>query len=266
MRRVVLLLLVFPLACAAEDSNDTAGATTPTTASPTVGATASGGETEGGSTGGDSATSTSTSSSSTTGAASTSDTSTSTGDGPKFDLPAGVDTSGGEETTPVRMIPGLLSITFYERTGGAAPTSYTFTVDGPELSARLPDPLTDQSFDISGATGEFYDVYYSDVEGSFELDGLYLTISGDFSTTLPAGGGLNLAEIGLNFDDDTTEFGNYVASYAILGDNAVQPDGNVENSIDGDLQTHTTMGNNVASDERLRVTLGFESSSGPPPG
>ena len=64
----------------------------------------------------------------------------------------------------------------------------------------------------------------------------------------------------------TTEFGNYVASFVILGDNAVQPDGNVENSIDGDLQTHTTMGNTVGSRERLRVTLGFLSSSGPPPG
>lgn len=266
MRNVALLLLLSPLACAAEDSNDTAGATSPTTATPTVGATASTSGTDGGSTGGDSATSTSTSGSSTTEAPPSTDTSTSTGDAPKFDLPDGDETSGGEETTPVRMIPGLLSITFYERTGGDAPTSYTFTVDGPELSARLPDPLTDQSFDISGAVGEFYDVYYSDIDGVFELDGLYLTISGDFSTTLPAGGGLNLAEIGLNFDNDTTEFGNYVASYAILGDNAVQPDGNVENAIDGDLQTHTTMGNNTRSDERLRVTLGFLSSSGPPPG
>ncbi|MCA9706633.1 MAG: hypothetical protein KDK70_12340 [Myxococcales bacterium] len=184
----------------------------------------------------------------------------------KFDL--GVDptgTTGGDMTQPVRMLPGLVSITFYERTGGTEPDAFTFAVDGSELTVRLADPLADGNFDIDGATGEFYDVYYSDQDGVFDIDGRYLTISGVFGQPLPAGGGLNLAEIGLNFQD-ATEYGNYVASFVILGDNAVQPDGNADNAIDGDLQTHTTMGNTVGSQERLRVTLGFLSSSGPPPG
>ena len=188
-----------------------------------------------------------------------------TGPGILFDLGDEPD-AGGPMTYPVRMLPGLASITFYERTGGVAPDAFEFTVDGPELTVRLPDPLAVGNFDIDGAAGEFYDVYYSDEDGTFNLDGRYLTISGTFSQTLPAGGGLNLAEIGLNFQDASTEFGNYVASYVILGDNAAQPDGNVQNSIDGDLQTHTTMGNTVGSTERLRITLGFLSSSGPPPG
>ena len=38
----------------------------------------------------------------------------------------------------------------------------------------------------------------------------------------------------------------------------------VDNCIDGDLQTHTVMGNTVGTTERLRLTLGFESTSGPP--
>lgn len=188
-----------------------------------------------------------------------------TGPGINFDLGQGPD-AGGPMTYPVRMLPGLVSITFYERTGGTEPDAFTFTVDGPELTVRLADPLAPGNFDIDGATGEFYDVYYSDIDGNFELDGRYLTISGVFGQPLPAGGGLNLAEIGLNFQDASTEFGNYVASFVILGDNAAQPDGNAENAIDGDLQTHTTMGNTVGSGERLRVTLGFLSSSGPPPG
>lgn len=187
-----------------------------------------------------------------------------TGPGILFDLGDEPDL-GGPMTYPVRMLPGLVSITFYERTGGMAPDAFTFTVDGPELTVRLVDPLAVGNFDIDGATGEFYDVYYSDEDGNFELDGRYLTISGTFGQALPAGGGLNLAEIGLNFDSET-EFGNYVASYVILGDNAAQPDGNVDNAIDGDLQTHTTMGNTVGAADRLRVTLGFLSSSGPPPG
>jgi len=260
-RRAALLLPSLLLCCDGDDGSRSMSATNPTTAS----ASGGGGTTSGTgdtSTTGLPATSTSASTSSTSGSSAES----TTGDGPKFDLPGGTGGTGGPETTPVRMLPGLVSITFYERTGGAAPTEYTFTVDGPELSARRMDPLTDANFDISGATGEFYDVYYSDIDGNEELDGLYLTISGIFSTQLPAGGGLNLAEIGLNFDGEPTEFGNYVASFAILGDNAVQPDGNVDNAIDGDLQTHTTMGNTVGAAERLRVTLGFLSSSGPPPG
>lgn len=188
-----------------------------------------------------------------------------TGPGISFDLGQSPD-AGGPMTYPVRMLPGLVSITFYERTGGTEPDAFTFVVDGPELTVRLVDPLAAGNFDIDGATGEFYDVYYSDLDGNFELDGRYLTISGVFGQALPAGGGLNLAEIGLNFQDASTEFGNYVASYVILGDNAAQPDGNAGNAIDGDLQTHTTMGNTVGSSERLRVTLGFLSSSGPPPG
>ncbi len=169
---------------------------------------------------------------------------------------------GGFSPTPVRDLP-LESITFWERSGGTAPTDYTFTIDGPELTAQLPDPMDDTSHDIKGVQTEYYDVYYSDEDGVFDIDGSYLTISGSFEITLPAGGGLNLAEIGLNYLDDTTEFGNYVASYVALGDNMNET--TVPNCIDNDLQTHTTMGNTVGQSERLRVTLGFESTSGPPP-
>ncbi|PRQ03827.1 hypothetical protein [Enhygromyxa salina] len=182
-------------------------------------------------------------------------------DGPKFDLGT-PDDLPPVELVPVKDLPNLESITFYERTGGAAPDPFTFTVNGPELTVRLDDPLLDNNHDIPGATGEFYDVYYSDEDGGYQLDGSYLTISGTFTQTLPAGGGLNLAEISLDFSDQTVEYGNYVASFAALGDNAVPE--NVERAIDGDLQTHTTMGNTVGQMDRLRVTLGFDSTSGPP--
>lgn len=184
-----------------------------------------------------------------------------TTDGLKFDLMPGLDVSG-TPTYPVRMIPNLVSITFYERSGGDAPTPYTFTVNGPELTTRLDDPLSDANRDIVGVTSEFYDVYYSDIDGVFDIDGRYLTISGVFGFALPAGGGLNLAEIGLDFEGLPTEFGNYVASFVALGDNGAPE--TVDFTIDGDLQTNTTMGNTIGTAERLRVTLGFESSSGPP--
>lgn len=173
-----------------------------------------------------------------------------------------VGAGGGPMMVPVRKLPGLASITFYERTGGTEPTAYTFVVAGPELSVRLSDPLGDANADIKGASTEYYDVYYSNADGEFDIDGSYLTISGVFGQALPSGGGLNLAEIGINFVDSSTEYGNYVASYVVLGDNSYEPA--VPACIDGDLQTHTTMGNTVGAAERLRLTLGFNSTSGIP--
>lgn len=176
--------------------------------------------------------------------------------------PSSVGGGAGGQTvvqTPVRALAGLQSITFYETT--SVTQNYTFTIDGPELSARLPDPLgTD--FDIAGAETEYYDVYYSNADGEPDIDGSYLTISGVFEMEAPWGGGLNLAEIALNYSDDI-EYGNYVASFVALGNNAIPAD--VEHCIDEDLQSYTTMGNTLGQVERVRLTLGFLSSSGPPP-
>jgi MYXO-CTERM domain-containing protein len=130
------------------------------------------------------------------------------------------------------------------------------------LTQRLADPLNAGNFDISGASTEFYDVFYSDADGGFDLDGEYLSIEGVFLQALPAGGGLNLAEIALNFTGEALEFGSVVASSVALGDNAFPQ--NVGRAIDGNLLTHTTMGNTIGTDQRLRVTLGFVSSIGPP--
>lgn len=164
----------------------------------------------------------------------------------------------------VRLIPNLTSITFYERSGGAAPTAYTFPVASPQLTTRLFDPLGAGNSDFGGAPTEYYDVFYSDADGTFNPNGEYLTIEGVFLQALPQGGGLNLAEIGLNFSSAPTEFGNFVASFVALGNNAIP--GDVGNAIDNNLQTHTTMGNTIGQTQRLRVTLGFQSSSGTPPG
>ncbi len=184
-----------------------------------------------------------------------------TGQGPGASTGGGLGV-GGFTPTPVRDLDGLESITFWERTGGAAPTEYTFLVDGTELTTRLDDPLATTNQDITGTPQEFYDVFYSDEDGTFNGDGSYLTISGVFPSPLPAGGGLNLAEIGLNFSNASVEYGNYVASFMVLGDNG--NDTTVDRCIDGDLQSHTTMGNTNGATERLRLTLGFASTSGVP--
>jgi hypothetical protein len=165
---------------------------------------------------------------------------------------------------PVKDIANLESITFWERTGGSAPKAYTFGVNSSQLTTRLSGSLGTSNSDFSGVPGhEFYDVFFSDANGDFNINGEYLSIEGTYDIGLPNGGGLNLAEIGLNFSGSSTEFGNWVASYSALGNNALPQ--NVGLAIDGDLLTHTTMGNTMGQSERLRVTLGFNSSSGPVP-
>lgn len=172
--------------------------------------------------------------------------------------------AGPAHAVAVRAIQNLASITFWERTGGTAPTPHTFAVNGAELTTRLADPLGAGNHDIPGAATEYYDVFYSNADGTFNVNGEYLTIEGVFLQGLPQGGGLNLAEIGLNFSSGPTEFGSFVASFLALGDNA--DPASVGNAIDGDLQTHTTMGNTIGQTQRLRVTLGFQSASGAGPG
>jgi hypothetical protein len=166
----------------------------------------------------------------------------------------------GTMKIPVRKIPGLVSITYYETT--TVVNSYTFQVNGPEMTTKIAN-MTATNNDIKGADTEYYDVYYSDDQGVFDIDGAYLTIAGVFLATLPAGGGLNLAEIALNYMGQSPEYGNYVASFVALGDNAIPAD--VPKAIDSNLMTCTTMGNTVNDPGKLlRITLGFKSSSGPP--
>ncbi len=265
---LLLLTALSLVGCNGDDTGSDSGSTGPIPTTTATG-TSSGSSTAGTSTGTTDATGTASSSAG-------SDSDTTQGSSSAGSTSTGGETSTGEATTtttgttgttgivepdpiPVHEIPGLESITFWERSGGNAPTAYTFDVLGSELTVALADPLSDQSHDIKGVSTEFYDVYYSDIEGIFDLNGSYLTIAGAFGLALPAGGGLNLAEISLNYSNDKVEYGSFVASFVALGDNAA-PD-SAPLSIDGDLQTHTTMGNNVLEpDKRLRVTLGFKSS------
>lgn len=159
---------------------------------------------------------------------------------------------GSAQAAPLRELPDLESITFFERT--SACYQYTFLMDSDELMNRRPT-LSWSSCDFDGADTEYYDVFYSDASGNFDVDGEYLTIEAVFSHELPAGGGLNIGEARLNFGDGTNRFAVLVTHFRALGDNA-HPE-TAGNAADGDLQTYTTLGNTVGQTERLSLTLDF---------
>jgi hypothetical protein len=158
----------------------------------------------------------------------------------------------------LRKVTDLQSITFFERSGGTSPKAYTFSIDSPRLLNRL-SRLNSSSYDFSGVRTEFYDVFYSDRSGNLDINGEYLTIEGVYGYGKPHGGGLNLSEMRLNFADGSREFANLVADFTTLGNNGHSR--TVENAIDGNLLTHTTMGNTIGQSDRLSVTLGFASSA-----
>lgn len=157
---------------------------------------------------------------------------------------------------PIRFIPNLVSITFWERTGGSGPKAITFLANSGQLRTRRSDPLGSSNRDFVGAPTEFYDVFYSDADGSFDPDGEFVTIEAVWNRSLPVSGGLNIAEVQLNFSDASKEFANRVASFAALGDNA-EPS-RVGSAVDGNLLTHTAMGSTTGLAQRLRITVSFK--------
>lgn len=186
---------------------------------------------------------------------------------------------GGEVTyedcdrRAIKDIPDLTGITFWESTvamAGDPPTPHWFPVSSTAVAGT--SALTTQqtplgptpSNDFEGVAGvEFYDVFYSDWNGTFSLSGKFVTIEAVVTAAAPLGGGLNIARVDFN---GTGKYADSVASFVALGNNAIPAD--VGKAIDGNPQTDTTMGNTSvppAAPQRLRITVGFPCPCDPPP-
>jgi len=166
------------------------------------------------------------------------------------------------ERPVLKGIPGLNSITFWEVTSGPA-TQHTFATMGPELTTKLSGTLTSTNSDFEGVPGEeFYDVFYSKWDGTFDSSGQFITIEAEWDRGAPSGGGLNIGRVDLNFASGSTS-ANSVTTFVVLGDNALPS--NVGKAVDldpGVPLTFTTMGNTVGQTQRLRITLGFQDCGG----
>jgi PEP-CTERM motif-containing protein len=162
--------------------------------------------------------------------------------------------------TPVRSLPNLIDVTVFEQTG--ATFAHVFNPAGPELTTRLGDPLAAGNNDFSTTANEFYDVFYSNADGSFNIDGAFITAQARFHATSDAnGGGLNINEIQLNFSGGVNEFGDVVTSFVSHGFGAIPASAPL--AADGDLTTWTTLGSTSDTDptDRLSVTVGFASTT-----
>lgn len=170
---------------------------------------------------------------------------------------------------PLRTLPDLTSVTFYEVTFGtvAAP----FAPNAAQLSTRIP-VLTDSERDFSFHSLENYDVFYSDADGTLNADGGYLTVEGVWQAAPPFGGGSgNIAEVELAFGGASpyTRFGDFVASYAFgsLCDSTTCIHSSVPLAADHDLGSFPRLGHTSPAlpDDRFRLTIGFNGISDVPP-
>jgi hypothetical protein len=156
---------------------------------------------------------------------------------------------------PIRSFPNIVSVTFWERTGGTAPVAHGFLVGSDALENRIPGGLGSGKNDFTGTVAEFYDVFYSDADGTANLNGEYVSVEASFPA---AGSGLNLAEVELHFAGGATRFADFVPPVVgFVGHGPTFVEATVPRAVDGDLATHTAMGNTLGFADRLRVTVGF---------
>ncbi|GAB5554705.1 MAG: hypothetical protein Sapg2KO_42960 [Saprospiraceae bacterium] len=157
------------------------------------------------------------------------------------------------ELQPLRTLENLASVTFYEQT--ITPLEFTFPADGPALNARFENRLNNSQNDFQGWNGnEFYDVFYSDCNGNFDIDGAYISITAQFDRT-NTGGGLNIRGVGFNFNNGITIYANELASFFSAGNYL---EGSASRAVNCNIFNWTTMGNTSQTNERLRITVGLK--------
>jgi hypothetical protein len=169
--------------------------------------------------------------------------------------------------THAALMPFLVSnnavVRFWEVTGVV--TSKDFAPASAQMTTRLATlgPGSNDN-DFIGLSDEDYDVFYSDANGTFDLSGHCITVEANFNEARPAGGGLNIAAVDLLLSGSILH-ADILKSFVGLGDNFAP--GTELRAVDTDTpipSTWTTMGNNIGTNQRLRVTVGW--TSVPEPG
>lgn len=161
--------------------------------------------------------------------------------------------------------PGLIGVRFWEATGPFVP--FTFAKNSSEMTNQLGvGTLGPGNDDFNQLPSENYDVFYSDANGAFNLNGNHVTVEAVFPFPLPSGGGLNLGAVDLVFGSSTLR-ADILSSFVGLGNNYIP--GSELLAVDADTpipSTTTTMGNTVVQPpQHLRVTVTWSKLPVPEP-
>jgi hypothetical protein len=187
-------------------------------------------------------------------------------------LSIGLASSVPASAAPLRSLTDLTGITIYETTYGTYGTA--FAPNSGALTSRIAVPLDGSNNDLTYYPGEYYDFFYSNGDGSFNIDGSYLTIEGSWRAGSPTiYGGMNINEVYLNFGGASpfNVGANVVASFQMgsycntsYGANCII--GSEATAIDGNLNSFPRFGQTSDSNlaDRFRLTLGFTPYSSAP--
>ncbi|TWU20804.1 hypothetical protein [Bythopirellula polymerisocia] len=166
----------------------------------------------------------------------------------------GLVTSAELSRAAIISTPGLTAVRFWEASGPILP--FTFAFNSPQMTIKLGNALSPANRDFSQFPAEPYDVFYSDSNGAFNLNGNYVTVEAAFPRPLPAGGGLNLGAVDLIFGSSSLR-ADVLSSWVGLGNNYIA--GSEVLAVDTDTaipSTFTTMGHTTAPHtQHLRVTV-----------
>jgi hypothetical protein len=148
--------------------------------------------------------------------------------------------------------PGLTAVRFWEGTGGV--NAFTFVQNGPEMTTQIGALLGPSNEDFSQIANENYDVFYSDANGNFNLNGNHVTVEAVY-TNPSGGGGLNIAAVDLVFGSGILR-ADVLSSWVGLGSNYAAGSEVLAVDVDSPIPaTLTTMGNTVGTTQHLRVTV-----------
>lgn len=167
---------------------------------------------------------------------------------------------------PIRSLPGLVSVQVFEATGGE--TLFNMTPNDPVVTQKRADRLSVTNNDFLSGSNEFYDFFYSDADGTFNIDGAFLTITAVFDNDLDSGLNITRARLVSSLPTNPTiEFANTVSDFVALG--TLPFPATVFNALGDTPGTTTFLGdtlgelNNGRLSSRLSLTLGFASTRPP---
>lgn len=152
----------------------------------------------------------------------------------------------------ISTLPGLTNVRFYEVT--SVVNQFNFTPGSSAMNTRLAGNLGGANNDFTGAPNEYYDVFFSNSDGTFNANGEYVTIEAAYTGS---GAGLNISEVELIFSGPSPLANNFatgVISHVGLGV-SFNP-ASLLNIGDNNTTTTTLMGNGESSD-RMRITVAF---------
>lgn len=155
---------------------------------------------------------------------------------------------------PLRLEPNFVGVTIVEATSGN--TVHAFGVNSTELTTMV---SLGSSSDFNGAPGENYDVFYSDSDGSFNLDGEYITIQGIYNGN---GSGFNIGIVWFDFSNWDPIRANILTNFS-PGTSNYTP-GSEQLAVDGSGSTATALGQSVNVNAPMSITVGFSNEASVP--